>query len=103
VKHPHAAHPGHARTRRLSVRLSEHDRERLVERAIRAGAKTPSAYLRACGLTGLEAEMPPWATLRDMRNELIRLTGEIQNSPPGPVRDRALEKAIDALDRISRF
>jgi hypothetical protein len=38
-----------------------------------------------------------------MMNELIRLTGEIQNSPPGPVRDCALEKAIGALDRISRF
>jgi hypothetical protein len=91
------------RTRRIAIRLSEHDHERLVERAIRAGARTPSAYLRACGLTGLEAEMPPWATLRDMRNECIRLTGEIQNSPPGPVRDRALEAAINALERITRF
>ncbi|WP_422271592.1 plasmid mobilization protein [Bradyrhizobium sp.] len=87
----------------VNVRMSEHDRQRLAERAIRAGAKTPSAYIRAAALTGQEFELPAWATLRDLRNECIRLTGAINSSPPGPVRDRALEAAIDALDRISRF
>jgi hypothetical protein len=38
-----------------------------------------------------------------MRNELIRLTGEVQATPPGPVTDRALEAAINAIDRITRF
>jgi hypothetical protein len=64
---------------------------------------TPSAYIRAAAPTGQEFELPAWATLREMRNELIKLTAEIQGSPPGPVRDRALEAAIDALDRIIRF
>jgi hypothetical protein len=94
---------GYERTRRISVRLSEHDHKRLVERAERARASTPSAYIRAAALTGQEFELPAWDTLREMRNELIRLTGEIHGSPPGPVRDRALEAATNALDRISRF
>lgn len=38
---------GYERTRRIAVRLSEHDYKRLVERSVRAGAKTPSAYIRA--------------------------------------------------------
>ena len=94
---------GHDRTRFVGVRMSEYDYQRLAERAVRAGAKTISAYLRAAALTGPEFELPAWATLRDMRNECITLTGAIQNSPPGPIRDRALAKAKEALERICRF
>jgi hypothetical protein len=75
----------------------------LIERAERARAKTPSAYIRAAALTGREFELPCWDALREMRNELIRLTGEVQATPPGPVTDRALEAAINAIDRITRF
>jgi hypothetical protein len=103
VKYPHAANSGLVRTRRIAIRLSESDHKRLVERAERARAKTPSAYIRAAALTGQEFELPCWDALREMRNECIRLTGAINNSPPGPVRDRALEAAINALDRISQF
>jgi hypothetical protein len=87
----------------VNVRMSEQKHQRLVERAKRSRARTPSAYIRAAALTGREFELPCWDALREMRNELMRLTGEIQRSPPGPVRDRALEKAFDALDRITRF
>ena len=96
-------YPRARRDRIVNVRMSEHDHKRLVERAERARAKTPSAYIRAVALTGREFELPCWDALREMRNEMIRLTAEIQGSPPGPVRDRALEAAINALDRISRF
>jgi hypothetical protein len=85
------------RTRRIAVRLSESDHRRLVERARRAGAKTPSAYLRAAALTGQEFELPAWGTLRDLRNEVIKLTAAVKAHP------RAVDAAIAALDRISRF
>ena len=83
--------------------MSEQEHQRLVERAERSRASTPSAYIRAAVLTGQEFELPSWDALRELRNECIRLTGAITNSPPGPARDRALEAAINALDRISRF
>ena len=56
------------RPRRITVRLSEHDYRRLLERAIRAGAKTPSAYIRAAALAGSEFQMPAFETMRDLRN-----------------------------------
>ena len=80
------------RTRRITVRLSEDDYKRLVERAVRAGAKTPSAYLRAAALTGQEFELPPWEALRDLRNAVINANNA-----------RDLPALINALDRISRF
>jgi hypothetical protein len=72
--------------------LSEDDYKRLVERAVRAGAKTPSAYLRAAALTGQEFELPPWEALRDLRNAVINANNA-----------RDLPALINALDRISRF
>jgi hypothetical protein len=46
------------RDRIVNVRMSEHDHKRLLERAQRARAKTPSAYIRAAALTGREFELP---------------------------------------------
>jgi hypothetical protein len=61
-------------------------------------ARTPSEYMREAALGARETQMPAWDTLRDFRNELIRLT-------PGNTgrtgRDRALEAAKDALERIT--
>ena len=94
---------GYERTKIVNVRMSEQEHQKLIERAERSRASTPSAYIRAAALTGEEFELPSWAALREMRNECIRLTGAINSSPPGPTRDRALEAAINALDRISRF
>jgi hypothetical protein len=80
------------RDRIVTVRLSEHDYERLVERSIRAGAKTPSAYIRAACLTGQEFQLPAWEALRDLRNAVINAN----NAHDHP-------SLIAALDRISRF
>jgi hypothetical protein len=87
----------------LRVRISDHEHRVLLERASKAEASTPSAYVRAAALTGREFEIPSNEMRRQIRNELIRLTGAIQNSPPGKVRDRALEAAINTLDRISQL
>jgi hypothetical protein len=46
------------------------------------------------------SEVPDYATQRQVLNALIELTAAISASPPGPVRDRALEAAIDAIDRF---
>jgi hypothetical protein len=53
-------YPRARRDRIVNVRMSEHDHKRLVERAARARAKTPSAYIRAAALTGQEIELPAW-------------------------------------------
>jgi hypothetical protein len=83
---------GHERTKRISVRLSEADYGRLVERAKRARARTPSAYVRAACLTGQEFELPSWDELRELRNAVINANHA-----------RDLPALVAALDRISRF
>jgi replication-associated recombination protein RarA len=98
-KHPHAFRPGHRRDRNICFRVSDHDYRRLLERAEKAGASTPSAYLRAAALTGREFRLPAYETLRDLRNEVIRLATAIKTT--GSV--RAMEAAISALDRISKL
>jgi mobilization protein NikA len=91
---------GYDRTRFVGVRMSEHDYQRLKERAVRAGAKTPSAYIRAACLTGQEFELPPWEHLRALINAMVECTGELRKAGYS----KALEaKALDAFDRISRF
>lgn len=92
MKYHHAANSGRVRTRRIAIRLSESDHQRLVERAKRAGAKTPSAYIRAACLTDLEFELPAWEQLRELRNAVIN-ANHARNHP----------SLIAALDRISRF
>jgi hypothetical protein len=72
--------------------MSEADYKRLKERAARAGAATPSAYIRAACLTGQEFELPAWEALRDLRNAVINAN----NAHDHP-------SLIAALDRISRF
>jgi hypothetical protein len=89
---------GHERTRRIAIRVSEHDLKRLEERASHAGAKTVSAYLRAAGLCR-EVRIPAFETLRDLRNEVMELTLAIRAAGSA----KAMEAAIRALDRISRL
>lgn len=91
---------GHQRTRWISFRLSDHDHKRLIERSLRAGAKTPSAYLRAAALTGQEFELPPWEHLRALINAMDQCTAELRKAGYS----KAIEaKAEAAYDRISRF
>jgi hypothetical protein len=91
---------GYNRTRYFTVRLSENDHRRLVERAIRAGAKTPSAYIRAACLTGQEFELPAWEHLRALINAMVQCTAELRKAGCSKTVEA---KAIDAFDRISRF
>src|SRR6266850_490793 len=91
---------GHQRTRNLTTRWSEYDYKRLVQRAKRAGAKTPSAYIRAATLAGSEFEMPPFETIRDLRNEVIRLAAALEALPPSKLVNETLAEAKAALGRI---
>ena len=83
--------------------MSDHELRRLDERAAKANASAVSAYIRAASLTGQEFEMPPWKLLRQLINEVVKLTAEIQATPPGAVRNRALDAVINTLDRLSRL
>jgi len=60
------------------MRLSDHERQRLLERSVRAGAATPAAYIQAAALTAREFGLPPRQTLLDLRDEVIRVTAAIQ-------------------------
>lgn len=93
----------HVRNRIVTLRMTDHDYKRLADRALRSGATTVSAYIRHACLTGKEFEMPAWAELRALRNEVIKLAAAIQAARPGPARDTALETATLALERICRF
>lgn len=92
MKRRRAYPAGLARHRIVTVRMTESDYKRLCERSVRAGAKTPSAYIRAAALTGQEFELPQWSTLR----ELINAITNANNAHDHP-------SLIAALDRISRF
>ena len=100
MKHPHASIPGHPRSHRLSVRVSEHEYRELATRAQRAHARTPSEYVRVAALRGRWFEVGSHQAQRDLIQAIIQVAGEIQATPPGPTRDRALERAIAALDRV---
>jgi Mobilization protein NikA len=102
-KHPHAAEPGHRRDHWVKFRVSERDYCRVLDRSKKSGARTLSAYLRATALTGTQIELPPWETLRDLRNQMIGLTSAISQMEPSQIRTKALEAAIIAFDRISRL
>lgn len=86
----------HKRDKIVTTRWSEVEFKDLAERAKRAKT-TPSGYLRAAALHPNECRLPPWEELRELRNEVIKLTKLIKINP------LALKAAINALDRISRF
>jgi hypothetical protein len=92
----------HRRTKIITIRWSEYEYELLKKLATRSGAKTPSAYLRARALSTEQTfRMPAFETLRDMRNELIKLRVEI--GKVGGLTRRLETSCIDAMDAISRF
>ena len=91
------------RNRIVTLRLTDHDHTILAKRARKAGATTISAYMRHACLTGKEFEMPPWAEIRALRNDVVKLAAAITATPRGPARDRAMDMATAALERICRF
>lgn len=104
AKHPHACEPGHARTIKRSFRLSPRD-DALLERDIaRSGATSLSAYVRFRLLTGKrDTVLPAWTTLRDWRNEAIKLTTEIARAPSSWARTRAIQAAEEMFKTVSRW
>jgi hypothetical protein len=47
--------------------------------------------------------MPPFETLRDLRNEVINLSAAVKTTPAGVKQDRVLEAILFALERITKF
>jgi hypothetical protein len=95
-----------ARERRekfVTFRVDWENYRRLKDRTARAGARTVSAYARLAVLTGREIDMPIFETLRDLRNEIIHITAAIKTAPEDEARDRVLERASAALERIAKF
>jgi hypothetical protein len=91
---------GHRRNRNVNVRFSESDHAVLVKRAARAGAKTPSAYIRAATLTGQEFELPSWDLLRALICAMTECTEELRKAGASPAVEA---KAIEAFERIVRL
>jgi hypothetical protein len=95
--------PGKRREKFVNFRVDLEDYGRLIDRAENAGARTVSAYLRRAALTGREISMPPFETLRDLRNEVINLAAAVKTTPAGVKQDRVLEAILVALERIAKF
>lgn len=101
-KHPNAFEPGHKRTRWVGFRVSDRHHQQMVARAARAGAVTISAYLRWVEMKwGRKSELPSYASQRELINLMFRVAVAIEQSPPGTAKDRALDSAIAAFDRIA--
>jgi hypothetical protein len=96
----HCEHPGHPRDRRLAFRLSGVEYDRLQARAERAGARSASELVRSAALDG-RFDLP--MQRRELITAITELAGAISASPPGPIRDQALERAIALSDKtVSR-
>jgi hypothetical protein len=91
-------------TRKIIIpsRWSAAEYKMLAERRKRSGAKNDSAYLRAAALTGDEFQLPSFETLRDLRNEMIRLAGAVQALPQSGLRDEVLQEVREAFRRVCR-
>jgi Mobilization protein NikA len=76
----------------IRSRLAPSEYRLLVERAERAGATTPSDYIRHVAVAGPETQLPSHETLCDLRNAVIK--AELAKDHPA---------LISALDRISRL
>jgi hypothetical protein len=100
LKHAHARRPGHPMIHRIAFRISEADHHRLMERARKARARTASEYVRAVALDGQQIEVFDYELQRKVLNAVIALAQTITDSPPGEVRDRALERVIHFVDHI---
>jgi hypothetical protein len=74
----------------------------LADRRKRSGAKTDPEYIRAAALTGDEFQMPAFETVRDLRNEMIRLSAAVQALPQTRLRDEVLLEARGAFRRLCR-
>jgi hypothetical protein len=98
ANHPNSSHRK-PRSRFVNTRWSEAEYEHLVKRASRARARSASQYIRAAALQA-PVEIPQYATLRELICSMVEVAELIQNSAPGPERDRALKAAVAALDRI---
>jgi hypothetical protein len=97
------AKPGKRREKFVNFRVDWVDYARLKDRAGKAGARTVSAYMRSAALTDRQIDMPPFATIRDLRNEVINLAAAVKTTPNGVERDRVFEAILIALERIAKF
>jgi hypothetical protein len=80
--------------------LAEDEFQQLPVRATKARALSPSEYVRTAVLGLPQFEVGSAQMQRETVNALIELAGAITASPAGPLRDLALERAIDAIDRF---
>jgi hypothetical protein len=93
---------GDRKTITTNTRWTSLEYKRLVSRRISSGAKTDSAYIRGSALTGPEFQMPSFETLRDWRNEVMRLAGVLESCPSSKLRDETLAEAKAALGRMCK-
>jgi hypothetical protein len=103
AEHSGAARPGHPHTRVVHRRLTAEEYAQLLELTHQAGARTHADYLRELVFRRRRRaiEVTPRSLIAELINEMDKVAAEINQSPPGPAKDRAIESATDAFDRIT--
>jgi hypothetical protein len=87
------------RTRRITTRYSDEEYARLVKYAVQANCRNISEYQRVAALTRKVSVVQP-QDRRDMISALVDCTAAIERSPAGPVKDLAMQRALEVFERI---
>ena len=89
------------KTVRLTTRYSEPEYARLVEAAKRANCRNLSEYQRVAALTR-RVSVVPVQDRRDLISVMVECAAAIEASPAGPIKDRAILRALEAFDRVTK-
>jgi hypothetical protein len=89
---------GHKRTRKFTIKLSDHEHQKLMMQTPKSGATNPSRYIRAKLFgTGVEPKLAAWDHLRYFTNEVVKLRLMVEKvSRVTPAIERSI---VDVLDR----
>ena len=110
-KRLYATDPSHVRTVIFRLRLSVHEYAKLLKLTDSAGARNPSDFARRKLLGwNQEFKVPPFETLRDVRNAVVKvgiglqeLREAVGNAKTLKGWAEARDGVIRAMDKISKF
>jgi hypothetical protein len=92
---------GHKRTHKLTIMLSDHEKQRLMDQTPKSGATNRSRYARAKLFgTGVEPKLAAWDHLRYFTNEVVNLRISVERV--GKVTPAIERSIVDVLDRALR-
>jgi hypothetical protein len=97
AKRLYATHPDHRRTINFTFRMSKHERARLTKLWKSSGARIFTRFVRAKLLTNDEFKVPPFETVRDLRNQVVQVGILLQETGCSPETQDSVVRAMDAI------